>query len=86
MRHIGSDIHQMRDAIAALTLGIPFKEFADLEEKHDKNGLRKLRLCPWQEADAEGTCRSNRHEEMLVEGITLCDSLPSLMQRLVANN
>ena len=83
MGHIWTDVHQVGDALAAFSPGIALEEFSDLEEEHHKDRLRKLRLGPRQETDAERTDGSNRHQEMLVEGITLHDSVPSLMQRLV---
>ena len=84
MRNIWTDIHQVGNTFAALALGIALEEFTDLEEEHDEDGLRELRLCPRQETDAKGADGGDGHEEMLVEGIALQDALPSLMQRLVA--
>ena len=74
----------MGDALSALSFSIALKEFTHLEEEHHEDGLRELRLCPRQEADAEGADGSNRHQEVLVEGIAVGDTLPSLMQRFVA--
>ena len=71
-------IHQMGDTVAALALSITLKEFAYLEEEHHEDGLWELRLCPRQESDAQSADGSNRHEEMLVEGIALHNTLPGL--------
>ena len=84
MRHIWTDVHEVGDAVAALSLGVALEEFTHLEEEHHENSLRELCLSPRQEADGQGTNGSNRHEEMLVEGITMSDPLPGLMQCLVA--
>ena len=83
MCHIGPYVHQMTDTAAALTLSITLKEFANLEEQHDENGLRKLSFGTWQEADTEGADGGNRHEEMLIEGIAVSNTLDSLLQRVV---
>ena len=85
MRHVWPDVHQMGDARTALAFGIALEELTDLEEEHDEDGLGELRLSPGQETDAEGTDGSDRHEEMLVEGITMGDSLPRFVQGLVTN-
>ena len=78
MRYIRSDIHQMCNALATLSLGIALEQFTYLEEKHHEDGLGELRLCPRQESDAQSADGSNRHEEMLVEGIALHNALPGL--------
>ena len=83
MRHVWSYIHQVGDALTALTLGIALEEFTNLEEKHHKDRFRKLRLSPRQETNAEGTYRGNGHEEVLIEGITFEDSFPCLVQCFV---
>ena len=54
MSHIGPNVHQVRNAIAALALGIALKEFAHLEEQHHKHRLGELRLGTRQETDAQG--------------------------------
>ena len=78
MSDVWPDVHQMCNALATLSLSIPLKEFAHLEEKHHEDGLGELRLCPRQESDAQSADGSNRHEEMLVEGIALHNALPGL--------
>ena len=85
MRHIRPDIHQMRNALPALTLGITLEEFTHLEEEHHEDGFRILCLCPWQEAYQQRTDGGHRHEEMLVEGITVGDTLPRLVKRLMTD-
>ena len=64
---IGTDVHQVRDRFAALSFGIAFKEFADLEEEHYEDGFGELRLGPWEESDAESAQCCDGHEEVLVE-------------------
>ena len=76
----------MGNALAALPFGIALEEFADLEEQHHEDGLGELGLCPREEADAEGTDGGNRHQEVLIEGIAVGDSLRSLLQRVVADD
>ena len=85
MRHIWPDIHQMGNALSALPLGIALKEFAHLEEEHHEDGLGELGLGTGEETDQEGTDGGHRHEEMLVEGITVGDTLPRLVKRLVTD-
>ena len=85
MGHVGADVHQMGNALPALSLGITLKEFAHLKEQHDEDSLRELGLCPWEEPDAEGTYRSHRHKEMLVEGIAVEYTLGCLLQRLMSH-
>ena len=73
----------MCDAVAALALGITLEKFANLEEEHDKDGLRELCLSPRQEADAESADGGDGHEKMLIEHLTLSDALPRFMERFV---
>ena len=84
MSHVGPDVHQMADALTALALGIALEELAHLEEEHDEDRLGELGLGTRQEADAEGSDSGDGHEEMLVEGIAMGNSLPRLMERLMA--
>ena len=74
----------MSDTITTLALGITLEQLANLEEEHHKDSLRKFRLCPRQEADAKSTDGGDGHQEMLIKGIAFHDTLPSLMQCLVA--
>ena len=71
MRYIWSDIHQMGNAVAALTLGIALEELAYLEEEHHEDCLRELGLSPRQKAYSQGTNGSDRHQEVLIKGIAL---------------
>ena len=83
--HIGADIHEMSNAVAAFTLGIAFEELADLEEEHHEDRLGELGLCTRQEANAECTDGSHRHEEMLVEGIAVGHALNGFVKRFVSD-
>ena len=74
----------MGNTLATLPFGITLKEFAHLEEKHHKDSLGKLRLCTWQEADAESTYSGYSHEEMFIEHLALSNALPCFMERFVA--
>ena len=84
MCNIWSYVHQMCDALTALALGVALEEFTHLEEEHHKDRFGEFRLSPRQETDAESTNGGNGHEEVLVESITVGDSLPCLVQRLMA--
>ena len=79
MGDVWTDVHEVGDAVAALAFGIALEEFTDLEEEHHEDGFWELRLSPRQETDAEGANGGNGHEEMLVEHLTLSDTLPGLM-------
>ena len=83
MCHIGPYVHQMADTAATLPLSIALEEFANLEEQHDEDGLRKLCFGSRQEADTKSTDGGDRHEEMLIEGIAVSNTLDSLLQRVV---
>ena len=83
MRHVWPNVHQMRDAVAALPFGIAFKQFAHLEEQHDEYRLRKFRLGTWQKAYAQRADGGYGHQEVLVKHISLGDALPGLAERLV---
>jgi hypothetical protein len=75
----------MGDTGTALPFSITLEEFAHLEKEHHKDSLRKLRLSPWQESNTEGTYRGHRHQEMLIEGVTMKDTLHSLVERIMTN-
>ena len=85
MGHIRADIHQMCNAVAALTFGIALEQFANLEKEHHKDCLGKLGFSPRDESDAEGTNGGYRHQEMLVESFALCQSLDGFLQCVVTN-
>ena len=70
----------MRNTLTALPFSITLKEFAHLEEKHHKDSLRKLRLSSWQEANAESAYGGYGHQEMLIEGVALQQSLHRFFQ------
>ena len=71
----------MRDAFPAFSFGQPLEILAHLEEQHHKDGLSKLVLGTRQKTNAEGTYSGHRHQEVLVERISMCQSLDSLFQR-----
>ena len=64
---IGTDVHQVRNRFAALSFGIAFKEFADLEEEHHEDGFGELCLGTWEESDAESAQCRDGHEEVFVK-------------------
>lgn len=81
MGHVRADIHQMRDARPTLSFGQSLEILAHLEEQHHKDGLSKLALGTWQKTDAEGTDGGHRHQEVLIEGVAMRQSLGRLLQR-----
>ena len=84
MRHIWTYVHQMGDAVAGLALGVTLEEFANLEEKHHEDSLWILRLGSGEKTYQQGTDSGDGHEEMFVEGVAVGDTLPGLVERLVA--
>ena len=74
----------MRDAIAALSLGISLEEFSHLEEEHHEDSFWEFRFRTRKEADAKGTDGSYRHQEMLVKHIALGDAFCRLAQGLMS--
>ena len=84
MRHIRSNVHEVSNTLAALSLGVALEELTNLEEQHDEHRLGELRLSAGQEPDAEGTDGGHRHQEVFVESIAVSHTLSGLLQRLVA--
>ena len=81
---VGTYLHQVSNGTAALSFGIALEELAHLEEQHHEDGFGKLGLSARQEADGQCPDGSYRHEQVLVEGIAVGQSLGSLLQCLVA--
>ena len=75
----------MGDAVATLAFSKTLEEFTYLEEEHHENSLWKLRFCTRQESDTEGSDGGYRHEEVLIEGITVEQTLYCLLQRVVSD-
>ena len=75
----------MGNAFTALSFGIALEQLAYLEEEHHKDRLRKFGFRPRQEPDAERTDGGYRHQEMLVESLTLGQSLDGFLQCVVTN-
>ena len=80
MGNIGTDVHQMGDALTTLALGIAFEKLAYLEEKHDEHRLGVLRLGSGKEADAESANGGDGHQKMLVESLAVSQPFGSLLQ------
>ena len=72
----------MRDALAALALGIALKQLADLKKQHDENRLGKLRFGTRQKADAKRPDGRNSHQEMLVESLAMRQALSRFLERI----
>ena len=79
MGDVGTDVHEVGDAVTGLALSIALEEFADLEEEHHEDSLGVLGLGSGKETDEQGTESGDGHEEMLVEGVTVGDTLPGLV-------
>ena len=84
MRHVRPYVHQMGDAVTALAFGVTLEEFANLEEKHHEDSLWILRLGSGEKTYQQGTDSSDGHEEVLIEGVAVGDTLPGLVECLVA--
>ena len=83
MRHVRPYVHEVGDAVAGLALSVTLEEFTDLEEEHHEDGLRVLGLGTGEETDQEGTDGGDGHEEVLIEGVAVGDTLPGLVKRLM---
>ena len=84
MGDVRTDVHEVGDAVAGLALSVTLEEFTNLKEKHHEYCLGVLGLGSGKETDEQGTDSGDGHEEMFVEGVTVGDTLPCLVQRLVA--
>ena len=71
MRHIGAQIHQVGDTVAAAPFGITLQQFSHLEKQHHGHGLGHFAVGTRHEADEQRSGGGNGHEKMLVEGIAL---------------
>ena len=85
MGHVGSNVHKVSDAGAALALGIALKEFANLEKQHHKHRLGKLVLGTGQKTDAQCAHCGYGHQEVLVEHLAVQQSLDGLDDGAVAH-
>ena len=85
IRHIRTDIHQVRNTIPAFTLSISLEQFSDLKKEHYKNCLRKFSLTPWEEADAKSANSSYRHEEVLIKHISFGNTFSRFCQGLMTH-
>ena len=86
MCYIGSDVHQVRNTLTALPFGITFKEFANLEEQHDKDCLGKLGFCTRYKTNTECSDSGNRHQKMFVEGLAMGYSFCGFFERVVTDD
>ena len=50
---VGTDIHQVGNTLAAVSLGLFLEPFSQLEEKHDKHSFGELRLGTRHKADSQ---------------------------------
>ena len=84
VRHVGTDIHEVGNAVAAFSFGIALEQFSYLEEKHDEYRFGESGLRAGKESYAECPYRGDRHKEMLVEGVAVRDALDGFLQRVEA--
>ena len=83
MGDVWTDVHEVGDAVTGLAFGVALEEFTDLEEKHHKDCLRVLGIGTRKETDQQSSDGGDGHEKVFVEGVTVGDALPGLMQCLV---
>ena len=76
----------MGNRFAALSFGISFKEFANLEEEHHEHGFGELGFCTREESDAERTQCGDGHEEVLVERFALHDPFDGFLDGVETNH
>jgi hypothetical protein len=79
------DVHQVLDAVAAAALCDAFEEFSYLEEKHYEYGLGEGCPSTGKEADEKGTEGGDGHQEMLVEGVAVCDAFGCFTKGFVSD-
>ena len=75
----------MGDTLATFAFGVTFKELTYLEKQHDEDRLGELCFGTWQETNAKCPNGGNRHEEMFVESLAMCQSLGGFLQCVEAD-
>ena len=80
---VGFYLHQVRNAVAALTLSITLKQLTHLEKQHHKHRLGELCFGPWQETYTQGADGGNTHQEVLVKRLALQQTLSRLLQGIM---
>ena len=82
---IRANIHQMRYTIMAFLFGKLFKELTNLEKKHHKHRLGELRFRSREKAYTQCPDSCNRHQEVLIESLTMHNAFDGLMQCVMSN-
>ena len=85
VRIVRADVHQRGDALAALADGVGLEQLADLVEQHDCDGLGEIAAALVQR-QRDGADRGHRHEEVLIEHLSVQDALARLVQDVVADD
>ena len=82
---IRANIHQGGDAAAALAHGVALEQLTDLIEQHHGHGLQIVAasLIDGQRNGAHG---GHRHQEVLVEHLTLDDAPEGLAENIIADD
>ena len=62
------------------------KQFAHLEEQHNKHGFGKLGFGSGQKTYTHGSYGSNEHQEVLIEHLTMAYSFKRLAHNIVAHH
>ena len=78
-REVGADIHERGDGLAAAPDGDGLKELTDLVKQHDRRGLGVL-------PRREGAERRDRHQELLVKDLAVCDIAHSAPEHVPADH
>ena len=69
----------------AFLFGKLFKELTNLEKKHHKHRLGELRFRSREKADTQCPDSCNRHQEVLIESLTMHNAFDGLMQCVMSN-
>ena len=86
MCDIGTQVHQVRYALAAAAFGHLFEELSHLEEQHHEDSLRELSLCAGHKADSQRSHRRDTHKEVLAESLAVGETFGGLFQCIPADD
>ena len=75
----------MGNAVPTLSFSILFEQFPYLEKQHNEHSLRKFRLSPGKETDAQGSDGRHRHQEILIEQVPVNDTFSRLLKSSETN-
>ena len=81
---VGGDVHHGGDRLARLVGRVAFEQLAYLVEEHDRRAFGHMGLSFGKEDQSEGAECGNRHEQILVEGLSVDDAVPGFGEHVVA--